>query len=888
MLSKKKQTSTSYHIKDGATTDDTGTDTAYRWDGSSWKDGGGNAADSTTALQYLLNAYYKIEGEITLPAEQYSGLGTLTNPFSGVIVGENNNTVSIKGDNDNKTGFGGLIAFSRGSVVKDLTVDYSKATITMTNSAVPSSSNNPFFGGVVGYCMGGDTIIDNVSVNYGESSVTLSSTNGQKPRLIAAGGYVGLVGGAKDSSGYEKTGGGVVFRNMGNCTNNFEDTLSCASENPSTLVPDSDNYAKEQTDQNYFFCNPYVGRVLDGYACYDGGTAGQSTLNNTDKNYTIPDVPSNDGGLTVTQNTDGSLTATVSTAQGLWLLSAIVNSGAGAMDSSGKYTDYDGGTVDAYQIGKPRSRTADYSKIGTSITTDAEKVAALADEIRWGGVPSGTTAGQDTTRVSYLVSGFTSNNAAQLTGRSSTTNKNSANNPVSLTFGAFEIDMQHYGNGFRGIGASYTVSANLYDNNNVSLPKNYRRALLVKGINADSARTTTIKLNMSQREYHPGGQDTDYESGFWNQGAGLFTAFSYTGNTQVKNLTLSGTVCLNTFDLLGKLSRVMKKNYDFCVGGFAGLISNYSGTVTFTDLTLDHLYVYGGTTTGGVFGITSKAELDFSSFTISDVEVIKTVTTDGSIGGLVGLKQGTVTIGTPSTETSPVEPSVISNLTVKMFGTKTTSQSCGGLIGCSDGGNLTIQNIQATGLTVHGEDTRDVGGLISGFRKGGTLTISDCELTDLTVTYKANTNDSEGDDNRNVGGLVGFVNQTVGGISNVRIHRSTMSVIKGNSLGGFVGQTKNDITLDDCHIMGSLNMQEREKPYLGGMVGCSSAVITIKNCTETSLNILSEKSDAGGLVGQMKGGSTNVSNVSFSNVNVVTKTDKDNKKSVGLVWYKKS
>ena len=55
------------------------------------------------------------------------------------------------------------------------------------------------------------------------------------------------------------------------------------------------------------------------------------------------------------------LNVTVTSAQGLWLLSAIVNSGAGAMDAPGSYTDVtidtdvDNQVVDAYQYGKPRT-----------------------------------------------------------------------------------------------------------------------------------------------------------------------------------------------------------------------------------------------------------------------------------------------------------------------------------------------------------------------------------------------------------------------------------------------------------------------------------------------------------------------------------------------------
>lgn len=73
--------------------------------------------------------------------------------------------------------------------------------------------------------MGGDTIIDHVSVNYVKNSVTFSGTY---PQMIAAGGYVGLVGGAThvtEDTDYEKTGGGVVFRNMDGTSNTF--TVAC-------------------------------------------------------------------------------------------------------------------------------------------------------------------------------------------------------------------------------------------------------------------------------------------------------------------------------------------------------------------------------------------------------------------------------------------------------------------------------------------------------------------------------------------------------------------------------------------------------------------------------------------------------------------------------------
>ncbi len=285
----------------------------------------------------------------------------------------------------------------------------------MQADSLPGTSKNPFFGGSVGYCMGGDTIIDHVSVKYDVNSVTFSGTY---PQMIAAGGYVGLVGGATHvtkETDYEKTGGGVVFRNMDGTSNTF--TTACAAAaaaNKTVNMVKADGTADGKSASNggkYFYRNPYVGRVLDGYACAEG-----YTIDNTDKNYTIPTLTAGTNDLQVS-DASGSLNVTVTSAQGLWLLSAIVNSGAGAMDSSGSYTDVDK-VVDAYQYGKPR--TASYEGIGT-----ATGAANLTDEAYWGGVVS--AAGSDTAknRVSYLVKNYTTGTtAARLAGKSTSADTN--------------------------------------------------------------------------------------------------------------------------------------------------------------------------------------------------------------------------------------------------------------------------------------------------------------------------------------------------------------------------------------------------------------------------------------------------------------------------------
>ena len=698
VLDSQTQTVENYHTQGNAiSATTTGTDITYTWENNAWKaDGATDTIDTDKATSYLLNAYYKIEKDITISSETFSGLGTLKNPFSGVIVGSADNgnsiTVSMKGSNGNKNSFGGLIAYSRGSVVKDLTVDYSNAKIQMQAASLPGTEENPFFGGVIGYCMGGDTIIDHVSVQYSENTVSFS---GDYKELIAAGGYVGLVGGATnvtEKSDYEETGGGVVFRNMDNTTNTFTAVCAEAADEKKTvkmLKEDGTPDGKTTTEGgNYFYRNPYVGRVLDGYAC-----AEKCTVNNTDKNYTIPSLQEGTSDLTVSE-TDGVLNATVASAQGLWLLSAIVNSGAGAMDSTGSYTDVDGEVVDAYQYGKPR--TATYEGIGTDAGTDAG--TRLADEKYWG--ENAGSAGSDDAknRVSYLVKNYTTGTtAARLAGKSSdtktATNIPVKNIPVNLTFSVESIDMTAYGNGFRGIGCSYGENKVVW-NNDCSIPKVYRRNLLIKNISGNEKNATKIILDMNQNEY-----GIEYTDGSWrNQGAGVFVDFHFTKECSVSNLAISGKVKIGLFNKTdSNLCHVEESENKTGVGGFAARTANSAGKVTFKDFSLKNINVYGGTMTGGAIGYidgynsNSKRNVTFDNWSIVNVNVSKWVQNDGSSGGLVGWNVG---YGTLEIKRDSNEDVNIENLKVTTISDKYGTAAAGGLAGACDFSGVNIEKCE--------------------------------------------------------------------------------------------------------------------------------------------------------------------------------------------------
>ena len=869
VLDSQTQTAENYHTRGNATSATTGTDITCTWENNAWKADGAtdttDTIDTAKATSYLLNAYYKIEKDITISAETFSGLGTLTKPFSGVIVGSSDNgnsiTVSMKGSNGNKDSFGGLIAYSRGSVVKDLTVDYSDAKIQMQADKLPGTEKSPFFGGIIGYCMGGDTIIDHVSVQYSENTVSFS---GEYEKLIAAGGYVGLVGGAThvtENNDYEKTGGGVVFRNMDKTTNTFTTVCAEAANTNKTvkmLNDDGTPNGKSTTNGgNYFYRNPYVGRVLDGYAC-----AENCAVNNTDKNYTIPSLQARTSDLTVSEG-NGVLNATVVSAQGLWLLSAIVNSGAGAMDSTGSYTDVDDKVVDAYQYGKPR--TATYEGIGTDAGTDA--ATRLADEKYWGG--NAGSAGSDgaKNRVSYLVKNYTiGTTAARLAGKSSGTDTNI---PVNLTFSVESIDMTAYGNGFRGIGCSYGENKVVW-NKDCSIPKVYRRNLLINTISGNEKNATTITLDMNQNEY-----GIEYTNGSWrNQGAGVFVDFHFTKKCSVSNLTISGNVKIGLFNKTdSKLCSVKESDNKTGVGGFAARTANSTGKVTFKEFSLKNIDVYGGTMTGGAIGYidgynnNSKRNVTFNNWSIENVNVSKWVQNDGSSGGLVGWNVG---YGTLEITRDSNEDVNIKNLKVTTISDRCDKAGAGGLVGACDYSGVSIKNVNANNVTVTGEYVRDMGGLIAGKRNVTNIDINvtSCVLHSIEVSNPKKPTGY-------TGGIIGYHDSplTISGVI-----MDCKSKINGQQYtGGFVGQSNANVYIMNCSERDTYVKSDTQN-WVGGFIGHLYKTATFQNCQQENVTVLGRY--VGGLIGAADG-NIQASNVAFANV--VVATNQSGARNAGLV-----
>ena len=833
-----------------------------------------NTGDDGKILAYLRNAYYLIQPinndySITMPYD-FTGLGGLTytgnniTVFSGGVIGaakkDGANTIypTIKITTKNGTDvdtstinqFGGIVRTSAGAVVKDLIVDYSDANITITPSSHNFDKDSPnslvqdqgVFGGVVGYCTAGDTIIDNVTVT-GITDNTLKVNSWGKHLPI--GGYVGLVGGTVGN-----TGGGVVLKNISQTQ-----PLTSVSFNEGTINENKyKNILATSNDSGYYYCNPYVGRVLDGYAASE--TSENYTLDNTNKNYKIPNLKAVNTNNTLSYDANNK-SITLNSAQQLWLLGAIVNSGAATYNGT-TYNTGDG----AYYRG--RTRTADYSSVGTLTTTDS-KNPNREDDAHWGGV----TDNNQSTKYSYLVRHYASESARTI-----------YNNAVTITLGA-DIDMSNYGGTFRSLGTNYTW----LDEKN------------------SSARLITLKsLNGNNRTITLAGDIKSYSDESWNpHQMGLFSAVNIPNVNEitVNDLTLKGTVSLNAEQATTAM----------LVGGFAGtIVGTANKTLTFNNVNLggdtNNLFtvkhigkladctdnynnVKNRTATGGFIGglwnknINIKNEDSNINMVFNDCSYNNiSVTGPGIVGGLVGRicqRSSDIKIQRNAKLNGDSYDFNNSEIITKISGgTKIARNNAGesvypqyddiygigGLVGYT-ASTISISNVRmnkvfidASGSTNLGLDAGGFVGYVDNFHSPDKqVSVNNCDIVNVGIKGALRSGGLLGTINvltarTNNGGTTTIDNVTVDGLYTLDNGGSDKS-----ATGGFVGFVLGRLTVKNSTVKNSKIISKRNAGGLAGKLGNSVHEFKIKNITIDNSIIASvgDKMRAGGIVGTSSG-----------------------------------
>lgn len=759
-------------------------------------------------IKYLCEAYYKINDDIVL-GSSFAGLGGTSNSyvFRGVIVGQKKSDGTYPTITNNSAS--PLIRFSSGSVVKDINIKYTKEVTLSKNNNYKlnySTGKTEYYGGVMGVVFGGDNIIDNVKVT--NPNITFANNDNSKQHLITAGGYVGAI-----------VYGGVIFRNMDNVAKDSALTIS------NTEAVGEDVYTN-------LFINPYIGRVVNGFAIEEGTTFGKSTnLNNGRKNYLITQFKSelSDGEkLNVIAGTTNTIE--VPNAQALFMLSIISQSGMGYTDRRNNTCGYGHYTF---------TRNADYSKVGTATLTSDDKdyKTAISDYQRL----EKATSREYEKKNSVMLKKYTKPSEKGLY-EAKWAHELNKNFTVKLT-GNGTYDLTE--TGFRGINqlfdaadsylggidCGYTLSLRAIEGNDQTIK-------LDTDIKAYAVKITDNKGGSANTVEFENVDNYKYRTAFDKvKGVGLINCSTYA--LTVDSLNLSGKISVKTYNNDGK-SYV---NEDLSTGGIVG----------------------------GVQG-----QCKFSGITLNDLEVSGAYT----VGGLIGKSTNNINISGVKSENSGIY----------VYGGFET----GGLVGNSQKGNefsvnnsnITIKKVEFANLDKGTKTWFGVGG-IAGTANIKT-TISNVQLT----AYNKDSFIGSKKDNKplatqtmNEGGLIGLSNGAC------TITNTSVSVdVYGSNAGGFVGINKNQLSINDCYYGGTSETSDcgvYGYTSSGGMVGTQNAAVTISKSAVKNATIgipIAKTGDAGigGYVGIKASGDLKISDCEVNNV-TLSAEDKSNGAGAGGV-----
>lgn len=779
----------------------------YTYDGTGNFVSGNETVSKDNMIKYLCEAYYKINDDIVL-GSSFAGLGGTSNSyvFRGVIVGQKKSDGTYPTITNNSAS--PLIRFSSGSVVKDINIEYTKeVTLSKNNNNKLnySTGKTEYYGGVMGVVFGGDNIIDNVKVT--NPNIIFANNDNSKQHLITAGGYVGAI-----------VYGGVIFRNMGNVAKD------------SALTTNNTEAVGEDVYTNLFI-NPYIGRVVNGFAIEEGKTFGKSTnLNNGRKNYLITQFKSelsDDKKLNVIAGTTNTIE--VPNAQALFMLSIISQSGMGYTDRNKNTCGYGHYTF---------TRNADYSKVGTATLTsdDTDYKTAISDYQRLENATA--TSREFEKKNSVMLKKYTKPSGNLYEAKWAHDSKK--NFTVNLT-GNETYDLTD--TGFRGINQLFdATNSNLGD-----IKCDYTLSLTtIHGNDKTIKLDTDIKAYAVKITDNNGGntieiQDMDnykYRTAFASvKGVGLINCSTYA--LTVDSLKLSGKISVKTYNYDGQ-SYV---NEDLSTGGIVGGVQS---SCTFSGITLTDLEIYGAYTVGGLIG---KSTNDINISNVKSENSGVYVYGGFETGGLVGNSQkgNEFAVKDSKIKINKVEFANLDKGTKTWFGV-------GGIAGSANI-KTTISNVQ---LTAYNEDS------FIGSKKDNK------PLATQTM---------------NEGGLIGLSNGAC------TITNTSVSVdVYGSNAGGFVGINKNQLSINDCYYGGTSETSAcgvYGYTSSGGMVGTQNAAVTISKSAVKNAMIgipTAKNGDAGigGYVGIKANGDLKISDCEVNNV-TLSAEDKSNGAGVGGV-----
>lgn len=825
-----------------------------------------------TVRRYIQSAYYSIEpdkdSKITVDAASFGGFGNKANPFRGVIVGDlGASTATIEIEN-NKGELRGLVPYSYGSVVRNLNINYVNESAAITYSAKDADgAPTAFFGGVIGCILGGDNIIDGVVVNGATAdNPTTGFTvtgGGTKSHLVPVGGYVGAI-----------AGGGVIFRNM---------------SGTSWRAGTSDKSQGLGTGNFRQYDNPYVGRVIDGYAFSEG-----CKVENGNASYKINELTNKGTACVTTTGTDNKYigtdaeapVTTVENAQGLLVLSAIISSGAGAGAAHTDYANYgvfrgskaywgsdkQDPAINGYLFGNKeygKVRNASYDCVGKPASAAGDFETAKNDDQKAPGKQGwhGPLDHDDDVNSPYLVASYAADYQTGYVCASKSIG-------MSLEFKEnATYDMTGYGTGYVGLSGRYY--SNACSSNEASTDRD-RITPHVATIDGNGATITVGAKDATYGvvEY----ADDDYKvSGV----GGLFSTVMFTSTNvgqsvtandgaQVKDLTFSNcNVSLTYKDANGSIASGPASNDLIGTGLLAGATANYDGNTrgVYRNVQMKNCTVLGAKSVGGLLGSSGRTSrrtdndvtymVNFGSGTQAPANLYDcsytglSVTGEKYVGGYVGAIASPCSVWTTAA-TGVYEKTVGKNSTITATG---TTPYVGGVFGYTSS-NVSVNT--KIGIT---EAVASSTAVISGVN---------------VLATGSNTDKYMG-----AGGVVGSAYRGVISISNVRIDAGgdAKSAIIGDATGtnnsirnagGLIGEvtssgSPNTYWFEDCSVE-NINIAGTDQ-CSGGLIGYYFSNVNIA-CNNIAIECATIKGRwSGGLLGAINSGADviNVTNTKVSN-----------------------
>lgn len=782
----------------------------------------------------------------------YTGLGSLQEPFVGVIIGKAESgaypVIQLPGyvNEGNDVDSYGLIRYGKGCVVKDLVIELTENTKTETDTSTNTTTvtYRPTVktagAGVIATVCGGDNVIDNVTVKGMLQAAEATPT-------VNIGGYVGCV-----------DLGSVILRNI-------------TEESLHKFVIADNKGVSLASNASYMWIGGIIGRVKDGVVVYEGLSgstipvigSGETTSGFAYANEVGLKASPNFGILNeaylkasgsvkltpVIDSTTKTMTSVTIQAENpgqLLLLSHALNSGALTYKGD---TEANLGYRNGYGADS-RCRNGAYSNVGiVADSTDSD----YQDAIKYDNLNGGQSTADGNFFAPYLLNYFSNSlyadaPASRLLFQTGSFVYNSPDTYSSyidmqanqLTFQFAEggtYDMTVFGNSFRGIGSGY-----------------YKEQTNFKG-NVDG-NNSLVALSFISND------------SLAIENIGLFntvTINSQTDGCYMKNLTISGDVInVDATAVVGnKLTDDQLAQNSSSGRGGAGLIgrlemdssldaSAFTSTYNylFENIQIKNLNVQTREYAGGMIGrIVSTPEgganaayenvLYFKDCIVGSSAQTTTTDTDetkyeitlrasADVGGIIASYQDKIDVTMENCTVQSVDLQALGMHCFSLLSSagewenKTVYPSAGGFIGRGVGKNKTITVLGGSYDTINLESKGHMGGVIG--QTESTLLVnsenSGNKFTGTNIKF-----DGYGISKEAANPLLDEDIETTKATNNVIIstgadyHRTKYL----GSFGGFVGFVSGPAThiygVDITNIDGSITNGRQDRTFIGGLIG---------------------------------------------------------------------